>query len=36
VELVRDIKPAGQIIAEMLKEATHLIERRLLGVVQQH
>jgi NAD(P)H-dependent flavin oxidoreductase YrpB (nitropropane dioxygenase family) len=35
VGLVRDIKPAGQIVHELVEEARHIIAQRLLGLVQQ-
>src|SRR5262249_19386253 len=34
VGLVRDIKPAGQIVHELVEEARRIIARRLLGLVQ--
>jgi len=34
VGLVREIKPAGQIVHELVEEARQLIARRLLGLVQ--
>jgi NAD(P)H-dependent flavin oxidoreductase YrpB (nitropropane dioxygenase family) len=34
VGLVREIKPAGQIVHELVKEARRIIAQRLLGPVQ--
>jgi NAD(P)H-dependent flavin oxidoreductase YrpB (nitropropane dioxygenase family) len=34
VGLVREIKPAGQIVHELVEEARQIIARRLLGLVQ--
>jgi hypothetical protein len=34
VGLVREIKPAGQIVDELVKEARRIIAQRLLGLVQ--
>jgi NAD(P)H-dependent flavin oxidoreductase YrpB (nitropropane dioxygenase family) len=34
VGLIRDIKPAGQIVHELVEEARQIIARRLLGLVQ--
>src|SRR5262249_89172 len=34
VGLVREIKPAGQIVRELVEEARQIIARRLLGLVQ--
>jgi hypothetical protein len=34
VGLVREIKPAGQIVHELIEEARRIIAQRLLGLVQ--
>jgi NAD(P)H-dependent flavin oxidoreductase YrpB (nitropropane dioxygenase family) len=34
VGLVREIKPAGQIVHELVEEARQIIAQRLLGLVQ--
>jgi hypothetical protein len=34
VGLIRNIKPAGQIVHELVEEARQIIARRLLGLVQ--
>jgi hypothetical protein len=34
VGLVREIKPAGQIVHELVEEARRIIAQRLLGLVQ--
>jgi NAD(P)H-dependent flavin oxidoreductase YrpB (nitropropane dioxygenase family) len=34
VGLVREIKPAGQIVHELIEEARQIIAQRLLGLVQ--
>jgi NAD(P)H-dependent flavin oxidoreductase YrpB (nitropropane dioxygenase family) len=34
VGLVREIKPAGQIVDELVKEARRIIAQRLFGLVQ--
>jgi NAD(P)H-dependent flavin oxidoreductase YrpB (nitropropane dioxygenase family) len=34
VGLVREIKPAGQIVHELVEEAGQIIAQRLLGLVQ--
>ena len=34
VGLVREIKPAGRIVQELVKEARQIIAQRLLGLVQ--
>jgi enoyl-[acyl-carrier protein] reductase II len=34
VGLVREIKPAGQIVHELVEEARQIISRRLVGLVQ--